>query len=102
LIGEHRMAIPVPQTEGIVQAVPVRPVPGFRPALRGIIPWHDGVVPVVDLFPGAVATQMIILGTRRGPLAVGATEILGIYPDAAIERQDPIPPSLPRGGDRDQ
>jgi chemotaxis signal transduction protein len=95
LIGERLMAVPVPQTEGIIAVVPIRPTPGLRPAFRGLIHWHDRIVPVVGILPPIAANQLILLATRRGPLAIEATEILGIHPDNAIEHQEPAPPDSP-------
>jgi chemotaxis signal transduction protein len=51
----RRCALPVAVVREVMATPPVTPVPGAPPALRGLVPVHGQVLPLVDVGPQLVA-----------------------------------------------
>ncbi len=101
--GEQECALPLDRVRRVVRALPVHPLPGAPPVLLGLAEYGGEPLPVLDLArllaapPGGGGSAPVIVVIAAG--ARGATELVGLAADAALDIAD-VPASDLSGGDR--
>lgn len=92
--GPHHYAAPAPFAQEVVVAPMLTRIPGAPSHLSGVFIHRGEVIPVVDVSslmgrtPQA-CTRALLLRLPQGPLAVSASEVLGLSPVAgALAPQD--------------
>jgi chemotaxis signal transduction protein len=99
--GDQECALPLERVRRVVRALPVHPLPGAAPALLGLAEYGGEPLPVLDLArllavaPGGGARVTVIVSAG----ARGATEMVGLAADAALDIVEVPVAGLP-GGDR--
>jgi chemotaxis signal transduction protein len=58
----RRCALPVAVVREVMATPPVTPIPGAPPALRGVVPVHGQVLPLLDIGP-----QLVAAGPAEAP-----------------------------------
>ncbi len=102
--GGRVWAIPLGEVVEVTRALPVEPVPGLPPWVRGFSIHRGGPLPVVDLWgragvngsPGRAERRVVLrLGERRSAIAVD--EVLGIRPldPSVLEDLPPLAKAAP-------
>ncbi|HVR99459.1 MAG TPA: chemotaxis protein CheW [Thermoanaerobaculia bacterium] len=100
--GELVCALPLGAVRRVVRALPVHPLPGAGPALRGLAEFAGEPLPVLDLSrlvgapPGAQSSYPVTVVVWAGP--VDARETVGLAADAALAVAEVSPGALV-GGD---
>lgn len=101
-LGDAEFAFNIFQVERVLRYQPSEPLPDAPPFLEGLLPYGEGVVPVVDLrqrvgapAPVSDETRIVIVELEQGRVGVvvsGVREVLRV----AAERVS-APPALVRG-----
>lgn len=87
--GEDLCVLPLPRVRRIVRNLPVTPLPGTSPELKGLAEFGGEPLPVLDLArlvgaaPGAAPPHPLTVLSWAG--AEGAGELVGLAVDAVIE-----------------
>ena len=101
-IGALRCALPITRVRETMRPLPVEPVSGTPPYVRGLAIIRGMAVPVLDaaLLLGAQATpvaRFITMGTGQRTVALAVEEVIGVRTIADDEFQD-LPPLLRDAG----
>jgi purine-binding chemotaxis protein CheW len=100
--GEYVCALPLRSVRRVVRALPVHPLPGATPELRGLSEFGGEPLPILDLArlvgapQGANPTYPVTIVAWAGP--ENGRELVGLAADAALEVAD-VPLSAVVGGD---
>jgi chemotaxis signal transduction protein len=100
--GEYVCAIPLRSVRRVLRALPVHPLPGATPELRGLAEFGGEPLPILDLArlvgapPGANPSYPVTIVAWAGP--EDGRELIGLAADAALEVAD-VPLSSVVAGD---
>ena len=101
-LGDAEFGFNIFQVERVLRHQAAQPLPNAPPFLEGLLPYGDGVVPVIDLrkrvgapAPVSDETRIIIVELEQGRIGVVVTAVREVLRVAA-ERVTP-PPPLVRG-----
>jgi purine-binding chemotaxis protein CheW len=100
--GELVCALPLGAVRRVVRALPVHPLPGAGPVLKGLAEFAGEPLPVLDLArlvgapPGGQSAYPVTVVVWAGP--AGSRETVGLAADAALAVAEVSPGSLV-GGD---
>jgi len=101
-VGDTEFGFNIFQVERVLRHQAPEPLPNAPPFLEGLLPYGDGVVPVIDLrkrvgapAPVSDETRIIIVELEQGRIGVVVTAVREVLRVAA-ERVTP-PPALVRG-----
>jgi chemotaxis signal transduction protein len=90
--GDYVCALPLHSVRRVMRALPIQPLPGASPELRGLAEFAGEPLPVLDLArlvaapPGANPSFPVTIVAWAGP--AGAREAVGLAADAALEVVD--------------
>lgn len=90
--GDFVCALPLGSVRRVIRALPVQPLPGAAPELRGLSEFAGEPLPVLDLArlvaapPGANPSFPVTVVAWAGPAA--SREAVGLAADAALEVVD--------------
>src|SRR6185369_8884818 len=100
---DYVCALPLPSVRRVMRALPVHPLPGGTPELKGLAEFAGEPLPILDLArlvgapPGANPPFPVTIVAWAGPPA--ARESVGLAAEAALEVASVPPGSVVAGGD---
>lgn len=100
--GEFVCALPLTSVRRVVRALPLHPLPGAAPELKGLAEFGGEPLAVLDLArlvsapPGANPACPVTIVAWAGPS--DGRDLVGLAADAALEVVD-VPPGSTVGGD---
>lgn len=100
--GDYVCALPLAAVRRVVRALPIHPLPGAAPELKGLAEFGGEPLAVLDLArlvgapPGANPAYPVTIVAWAGPEE--SRELIGLSADAALEVVDVAPASVV-GGD---
>jgi chemotaxis signal transduction protein len=100
--GEYVCALPLASVRRVVRALPLHPLPGAAPELKGLAEFGGEPLAVLDLArlvqapPGANPACPVTVVAWAGP--ADGRDLVGLAADAALEVVD-VPPGSTVGGD---
>jgi chemotaxis signal transduction protein len=100
--GEYVCALPLPAVRRVVRALPLHPLPGSAPELKGLAEFGGEPLAVLDLArlvsapPGGNPACPVTVVAWAGP--ADARDLVGLAADAALEVVQ-VPPGATVGGD---